>query len=60
MFVSILQLMSFSPAKPVHSRADGKPLLDVASMTHQTRSVDKVEAQHPRKLFRINPSGGLQ
>jgi len=47
MFVSILQLMGFAPAKPVHSRADGKPLPDVASKSHQTRAVNQAEAVAP-------------
>jgi DnaK suppressor protein len=47
MFVSILQLMGFAPAKPVHSPADGKPLPDVASQAHRTRAVKQAKAQAP-------------
>ena len=37
--------MGFAPAKPVHSRADGKPLPDVASKAHRTSAVNQAEAQ---------------
>ncbi len=47
MFVSILQLMGFAPAKPVHSRAEDKPLPGVASESHQKSAVNKVEAAAP-------------
>lgn len=56
MFVSILQLMGFAPAKPVHSPADAKPLLEVARKTHQTRSVDKVEATAPAQTIQDKPA----
>jgi DnaK suppressor protein len=39
MFVSLLQLMGFPLAKPVHSRASEKPLPELASMTNQTPTV---------------------
>ena len=42
MFVSILQLMGFAPAKPVHSPADAKPVHELARKPHQPSSVDKV------------------
>ena len=56
MFVSILQLMGFAPAKPVHSRADSKPSPEVARKTHQTSSVDKVEAAAPAQTVQDKPA----
>jgi len=56
MFVSILQLMGLAPAKPVHSRADAKPLLEVARKTHQTSFVDKVVATAPAQTVQDKPA----
>lgn len=56
MFVSILQLMGFAPAKPVHSPADAKPALVVARKTHQTSSVDKVVATAPAQIVQDKPA----
>ena len=56
MFVSILQMMGFASAKPVHSPADAKPLSGAASMTHQTRSVDKAVALAPAHTVQDKPA----
>jgi DnaK suppressor protein len=56
MFVSILQLMGFAPAKPVHSRADSKPSLEVARKTPQTSSVDKAVATAPAQTVQDKPA----
>jgi len=50
MFVSLLQLMGFPLAKPVHSRASEKPLPELASMTNQTPTIqDKPVRRSPVK-----------
>ena len=56
MFVSILQLMGLAPAKPVHSRAEAKPALELASKTPQTSSIDKAEAKVSAQTVQDKPA----
>lgn len=56
MFVSILQLMGFSSPKPVHSRADGKPLSDMAPAASKTGVVKKAGAVAPVQTVQVKPA----
>jgi len=56
MFVSILQLMGFAPAKPVHSRPDAKPLHEPARKAQPARFVDKTGESTPAQTVQDKPA----
>jgi len=57
MFVSLLQLMGFQSAKPVHSRADEKPLPKVATkVARESKVKKKVEAVAPAQPVQEKPA----
>jgi DnaK suppressor protein len=56
MFVSLLQMMGFLPAKPVHSRASEKSSPELVSMTNQTPIIqDKPVRRPPVKAQTAKP-----
>ncbi len=56
MFVSILQMMGFAPAKPVHSPADEKPATQADHKSTRKKSVDALQAMLPGHTIQEKPA----